>query len=108
MGSSKNFFLSLWTQVDWNGLKWTQYTPHFNDGDACVFGLHGVYLFKSKEDFDNAEDSLYDCEGAEECYGQEPETSLSEVEELLQASFGDHAQVSVTREKIDIEEYEHD
>lgn len=21
-------------------LKWTQYTPHFNDGDACVFGVH--------------------------------------------------------------------
>lgn len=89
------------------GIKWTQYTPHFNDGDACVFSLHSIYTFKTQEAFES-DDDLYDNAGAEECYGEEPETSLTQVEELLQASFGDHAQVSVTREKIDVEEYQHD
>lgn len=24
------------------GIKWAQYTPYFNDGDECIFGVHGV------------------------------------------------------------------
>jgi hypothetical protein len=24
-----------------NGVAWTQYTPYFNDGDECHFGVHG-------------------------------------------------------------------
>lgn len=92
------------------GIKWTQYTPFYCDGDACVFRLNGVYTFKTQEAFEAAEDgdALYDCEGAEYNYGEEPQKSLSEIEEILQVVFGDHAQVSVTREKIDVEEYEHE
>lgn len=26
------------------GMRWNQYTPHFNDGDACEFGVHGPYF----------------------------------------------------------------
>lgn len=25
-------------------VRWVQYTPHFNDGDACVFSVHTVYF----------------------------------------------------------------
>lgn len=31
-------------------LKWTQYTPYFNDGDACVFGVNDVYFTNAPED----------------------------------------------------------
>lgn len=89
------------------GIKWAQYTPYFNDGEPCVFGLSDIYIFKTQEAFES-EDDMYDNDGAEACYGEEPEASLSEVEDLLQAAFGDHAQVCVTREKIDVEEYQHD
>lgn len=45
------------------GIRWTQYAPHFNDGDACVFSLHGMYATFDKtrvaeelgEDFDEAD-----------------------------------------------------
>lgn len=25
-------------------VKWTQYTPYFNDGDACTFSVHAPYI----------------------------------------------------------------
>jgi hypothetical protein len=90
------------------GVKWMQYTPYFNDGDACVFSLSGVYTFATKEAFENSEESLYDTEGAEECYNEEPQSSLEQIEDILEAIFGDHAMVAVTRTKIETEEYEHD
>ena len=31
-------------------LKWTQYTPYFNDGDACVFGVNDVYFTNAPAD----------------------------------------------------------
>lgn len=31
-------------------LKWTQYTPYFNDGDACVFRVNDVYFTNAPED----------------------------------------------------------
>ena len=36
---------------------WTQYTPYFNDGDACEFSVHDVYLSLKDE---NDEDDDYD------------------------------------------------
>jgi hypothetical protein len=47
---------------------------------------------------------LYD----HECYGKEPETSLNQIESILEVIFGDHAQVKVTRDSIEVEEYNHD
>lgn len=26
------------------GFRWQQYTPNFNDGDVCEFGIHGPYF----------------------------------------------------------------
>jgi hypothetical protein len=31
------------------GIKWSQYTPYFNDGDACVFRVHGFDLILDKK-----------------------------------------------------------
>lgn len=41
---------------------WTQYTPHFNDGEACEFGVNDVHiLLKNDEDACDYEGSdLYD------------------------------------------------
>lgn len=34
-----------------DNIYWTQYTPHFNDGEACEFGVNDVYvLLKNDED----------------------------------------------------------
>jgi hypothetical protein len=31
------------------GFRWQQYTPGFNDGDVCEFGIHGPYFKFSEE-----------------------------------------------------------
>jgi len=102
----KAFFKEYFeTHPEVYGVKWTQFVPFYNDGDACVFSLNSVYTFATKEAFEKADGSLYDDEGAEECYGVEPRTSLSEIEEMLESIFGEHAQVAVTRTSIETEEY---
>lgn len=35
-------FLNRFPQV--YGIRWTQYTPYFNDGDACVFSVNEPYV----------------------------------------------------------------
>jgi hypothetical protein len=48
------------------GVKWTQYTPYFNDGDACVFSANGPMLTltedadKTAEDDEEQEEYAYD------------------------------------------------
>jgi hypothetical protein len=86
------------------GIKWTQYTPYFNDGEPCVFRLGSVALYMTKQEFEDQEQSIWEFE----TYGEEPETSLNGIEDILLAVFGDHAEVSVTRDKIEVEEYSHD
>lgn len=90
---------------------WTQYTPYFNDGDACVFRYNDMYVCTDPEAVD---ESIYEWE---EMYGSnakkypelaEFEKVLSSSEDILLAMFGDHVQVTVTPAGIDVDEYEHD
>lgn len=105
----KAFFKEFFEKrPDVYGVKWMQYTPYFNDGSPCVFRLSGVYTFATKEAFENTEDSRYDTEGAEECYDEEPQISLEQIEDILEVIFGDHTTVAVTRTSIETEEYDHE
>lgn len=36
------------------GIRWYQYTPHFNDGDECIFSMHGMYFLVGTEAERNA------------------------------------------------------
>lgn len=159
-------FFDAHPQVE--ALRWEQYTPHFNDGDACVFSVHEVRA-KLKDVPDDEEDEDYGHQDGflsagslrsflpEDkkkeymclCYppngehynsktgksnfsnsGYDQAQKLKEwapgadkdlqddlrqlnkliqnAEEALQAAFGDHAQITATRKKIEVEEYEHD
>lgn len=35
------------------GVAWTQYTPYFNDGEPCEFGVHEFYYTLNDEDVDS-------------------------------------------------------
>lgn len=105
----KAFFTEFFEKrPDVYGVKWAQYTPYFNDGSPCVFRLSSVYTFATKEAFENTEYHIYDTEGAEECYDEEPQISLEQIEDILEVIFGDPTTVAVTRTSIETEEYEHD
>lgn len=100
-------FLNGWfsEHPDTYGVKWAQYTPYFDDGDTCEFGVHGVYTFSSKEAFD-AEDMLGE---GEEIYGEGTlESILQSASAVLLAAFGDHAVVSATRKAVTVEAYDHE
>jgi hypothetical protein len=116
-------------------VRWHQYTPYFNDGDACVFNVHqpAVKLDFVDEDEevgdyeDNylSEDYLYDYSGdwrdVNKTYTfngvdtKEIYDALSALSEamphhtvVLQRKFGDPAEIIYDGESFNVEFYEHD
>ena len=97
---------------------WTQYTPHFNDGDPCVIRVHEFYA-TTKTDMDFARVSrLYDDEeetGFAESYSLTGATKeavnrleRSKDKDLFQVAFGDHVMVIATPAGFHVNEYSHD
>jgi hypothetical protein len=92
---------------------WTQYTPHFNDGDACVFSVNGF------------ESVLYDgaqredpCWKSEE-YNKLPDALVGDLKTIqlgikgitdaMRLTFGDHAEVTAVRGgEFKVDSYDHD
>lgn len=102
-------------------VKWTQYTPYFNDGDTCEFGVHEFYsqidgvVSKYGKDADGGEGyvSSWDLEGeAKEKAAPmlDAVRSLAKLipKDVMLASFGDHVEVVATREGFQVDEYSHD
>lgn len=109
-----NDFFAEYPTVE--AFRWQQYTPYFNDGEACEFGVHGIEIqlkghttsgYDDEDGFD--EISTYDdiamnaaiAEWFETLHGDGMKTVFEQV-------FGDHVRVTVTPDNIEIEEYEHD
>jgi hypothetical protein len=108
-------------------LKWRQYTPYFNDGDTCTFGVHELYarIVDSADDIGDYEDGYVsipgsssnyfaesgfaECGGTRELAGilNDLESALQSNEEACLAAFGDHVEVTVARDGIEVEEYSH-
>lgn len=103
-------------------VKWAQYTPHFNDGDACVFGVSEFGFFFEGDDL---EESHYEGELPWQGYKAEWEKSavcsfetytackelakeLGSMDDVLETLFGDHVQVAVTEGGVSVDEYDHD
>lgn len=113
---------------------WSQYTPYFNDGDTCTFSANTDYISINGEHVDdsnwvnktnvtnwgtwNRELKVY--EGRTEVpnldYNEDLSKASDEIVEFLSnfdndfyiTRFGDHAQITVTPDGVDVDEYEHD
>jgi hypothetical protein len=92
-------------------VRWNQYTPYFNDGNTCEFGVGGL-AYKTTSTPEDAGD-LED--GFDYAWGNESPllVSLGEfrkgfIDEVLLAAFGDHVEITATRDGIEVEEYSHD
>lgn len=102
-------------------VRWLQYTPYFNDGDPCIFRVVGARVrydwmdeyFGEYEDGYGASWELppnskikttsaltFDVFDEALCSG--------EFNIFLNETFGDHAMVTVEREKVTVEFYDHD
>lgn len=108
-----------------NSFTWRQYTPYFNDGDSCEFGVYADSCDINGEDYDELEwyswKVKYDeyREELKEDKNVNIEESLIvdefvEVvntipEEFLKDLFGDHVKVTVNRDgTVEVEDYDHD
>ena len=103
-------------------IKWQQYTPYFNDGEPCEFGVYDIHAkFKGDDVGGWSEDGYYDLyEVGDKKKGVglsdtqiEMLTSLNEIicglEDVLKTAFGDHVEITMTMDgKLEVEEYEHE
>lgn len=83
----------------------TAYTPYFNDGDECTYSVNTDYP------------DLYDLEGNHMSYELREKLGTTEKvsdflnafpEEFYKDVFGDHIQVTVSKNKIEVSEYDHE
>lgn len=95
---------------------WAQYTPYFNDGDPCVFSLCEPYVKVQgiKDEDSDRDDGYVDRYGLRD-EDSEMEEALTEfyeqasaIEEVFKDVFDDHSEITVTRDGVKVESYEHD
>lgn len=102
-------FFAAYPEVE--AIKWQQYTPYFNDGEACCFGVcePEIKLTMSDEFIDlwDAQESisstLYD--------DAKKLTNIiqsSSMEAVLEAMFGDHSEITVYPDRITVETCDHE
>ncbi|MFE7797020.1 hypothetical protein [Nocardia sp. NPDC057440] len=113
-------------------IQWTQYTPYFNDGDACIFSTNDPRIRVrgvGSEEGDNEDGYLTEWDivyGNDPKYSKTPKypqvsdellTALQKLESALESGahdvklrqyFGDPAEVTATREGFDVEFYDHE
>lgn len=110
-------------------IKWSQYTPYFNDGDSCIFGVNDPVFSNSDPDnvscwgnwgeLEEERDREFVFQGTwsipthlehkKDVFAEFTRIICSsEMEDVLYRMFGDHVCVTCTREGISAEEYEHD
>jgi hypothetical protein len=95
-------------------VRWAQYTPYFADGDPCVFGVNEVYHRTSStpEDDGDYEDGFVTPPWRDEEQTEMTKALRAFAGDLDKAicleAFGDHCQVTATRDGITVDEYSHD
>jgi hypothetical protein len=92
---------------------WRQYTPYFNDGDECTFRANTDFPYVNGLD----EDDYYDEKPNENTLTEEQRKSLTSVvrnfldqfsNEDFKDMFGDHVKVTAYKDRVDVEDYNHD
>lgn len=105
-----------------DSFSWAQYTPYFNDGDECTFGVNEVDTFNGYAEYDDDGESNGKGFNPWEDYSYDKKKSRSyEIvenvqnfissapENILRELFGDHVRVTVYKNgKSESEEYSHD
>jgi hypothetical protein len=95
------------------GIRWTQYTPHFNDGEPCTFGVNEPDLLLVGGDPDDEEErgwcDCHDTKGGTSWKDQHPAYKAAMLDEDVAETLGDGVQVTILRDlTMTVEDYDHD
>lgn len=97
---------------DLYSFSWTQYTPYFNDGDACEFSAHTEYPDVNGMDEwgdGNDEEGTHLSEKRRKTLCKQVVEFLSQFDEDdLRKWFDDHVMIYVTREGVTVNSYDHE
>lgn len=118
----KSEFKKIFENTRIKSIRWSQYTPYFNDGDECVFCVNDPYFSESEYgDIDDGVDywigDMYKLKRNENNFTSNEIQMLSELNDfimddemstILNDIFGDHVEVIATIHGFDCKEYEHD
>ncbi len=91
--AAQNFFKTASKKIfeevpDLAEIRWTQYTPYFNDGDSCEFSVHDV-SFVSKADVDEVNGEIDDLDDIDWGYNSFGENKYNEeVHDRNLAAYG--------------------
>lgn len=106
-----------------DAVRWSQYTPYFNDGEPCVFGANdpdfrlteaGRLAARLTSSHRSDDDGFYDSYILKELPIKKALDAFSACvthgnhDALLSETFGDHAVVTATKEKFVVDNYEHE
>lgn len=119
-------------------IRWQGYTPYFNDGDPCVYTIYDFYAevegikswvhdyskyggrVDSGSEYNTADEAYKNERCLEECFlatwDKECPEEIKEVlsslgslpDDLFLQAFGDHAEITATREGFKVEAYDHE
>lgn len=122
-------FFQKWGDKGPGAIRWAQYTPSWNDGDACTFSVDYVYAFsrpdcevpdvEGTEDIENEDEGLNLHTYSKDWKKKTPnypwvedfDALSSEIQsnpELMQICYGDHVRITATADNVEVEDYEHD
>jgi len=113
-----------------HAVRWTQYTPSWNDGEPCEFSVHEIMVrFTPLEDESDErgdyEDGFIDSWSMSYAWERDEISELTDEtyealkkalkdwdvlysDEVCKQNFGDHARVTATIEGFSVDYYEHD
>lgn len=91
--------------------RFTAYTPYFNDGDVCKYSSHHEYGFVVPVGIEMEDACEDDIEATDEI--EKAEIAFQEALSFLDNDqvmtlFGDHCEVTIYKDRIEVEEYYHE
>lgn len=88
---------------------WTQYTPFFNDGDECTFSVNSDYPeVNGHWEFQEEVNNMFPKEDWDQVVERVSEILRLIPEDIMLDMFGDHSEVTVTKEGVEVTYYDHD
>jgi hypothetical protein len=108
----QKFFLEIFTKYPkLTAFQFTAYIPYWQDGEVCEYGVNRVNDFLIEGDTEFKSEYYY--QGETQLMIKEVRDEINAIifsidESFYQDAFGDHAEITVYSDKLEVEEYEHE